>query len=181
MRPSNLQLIIASMLGAALFYIGSASAGAIKTWASGETLTSSDLNAAFQHIHSLMVGGHGGRLVDADVSSSANIASSKIKGGSGLPKAYGRSATTCGAGTCPLSSSYNISSIVWAALGQYTVTFTNQLTDSNYIAIANGEENTYWCRGVPGSTTTMTVYCNETDGTPGAINGKFGVIVIDDN
>ncbi len=118
-----------------------ATAGAIKSWASGETLHSADLNANFNHIHNLMVGGHGARLVDADVSSSANIAQSKIAGlttalnnlnDAGVPqvntlvRAWGVFTTLCGAPTCGevLSGQNGITSVSNTATGVWTVTWT---------------------------------------------------------
>lgn len=100
---------------------GGVMAGSIKVWSNGQTLTASDLNANFAHIHGLMVGGHGPRLVDADVSGSAAIQSSKLSQGAGIADGWAYLSGTCAAGTCTLSNSYGVSSVTWQATGQYYV------------------------------------------------------------
>src|SRR5687767_8565450 len=55
-----------------LDHSGERTKGAIKSWSTGETIGNAEMNANFTHIHTNMVGGHGGRLTDIDVSASAN-------------------------------------------------------------------------------------------------------------
>lgn len=57
-----------------------AGAAGIVTWKDGDTLTHTDVNNNFTHIHSNMVGGGGSHaaLVNADVSRNARIAHSKF-------------------------------------------------------------------------------------------------------
>lgn len=110
------------------------SGGAIKTWGSGDTLTSADLNANFQHIHNNMVGGHGGRLTDADVSASANIASSKLAAYHLIPVAWG-SVAECTGSPCTIISSSGISSVTRTSAGVYTVNLTTSRPNTSYMAM----------------------------------------------
>src|SRR3990172_5536886 len=91
-------------------------AGSIKRWSSTETFTSTDINANFTHIHKTMVGGHGARLVNADVSSSAAIAHSKVATPALLSKAWANIASCDGSQasdslTCTLSAGSGITSV----------------------------------------------------------------------
>ena len=56
-----------------------------------------------------------------------------------------------GTGTVAIRASYNVSSITDNGTGDYTVNFTNALTDSNYAAVAgagNGDDTTSFINGV---------------------------------
>lgn len=119
---------------------GGAIAGAIKQWADGDVLTASDLNGALQHIHNNMVGNHGARLVNADVSTTAAIAHSKLAAPALVPKAYGEVAYTvpnCETGTCTISSSYNVSSITNVDAGVYNVALSAGGTDTTYAVVVS--------------------------------------------
>jgi hypothetical protein len=105
-------------------------AGPIKTWTSGDIIGSGDLNANFAHIHQTMVGGHGARLVNADVAANANIAVSKINGGGLIPRAsvssYG---AACAASPCTnLGLTKNVSGITRSAAGTYVITLSGGVT-----------------------------------------------------
>lgn len=165
-----------------MVYGAMALAGGLKVWSNGDTLTISDLNANFSHIHGSMVGGHGARLVDADVSASANVSTTKIQNGHGIAKAWGEVAGTCVAGTCSISSSMNITSIVWSSTGVYTVTLNYTApVDTAFAVIANSSGlSTAKCEGVSTSTSTVTVNCN-TMTTGAAVNSPFSFVVFDDN
>lgn len=122
-----------------------ATAGAIKTWASGATLNSADLNNNFAHIHNAMVGGHGARLVDADVSGSAAIALSKIAGISAiiLPKAWAHvslAASGCNTGAYPDACDFTgsgVTGISNTALGVYTVTLSTTPANAAFAVVVN--------------------------------------------
>ena len=109
-------------------------AGPIKVWSGGEVLTAGDINANFSHIHNLMVGGHGARLVNADVSPTAAIALSKLATPVLLPKAAAQLANNCNAvGAC--TTDYNQGFSAVAALtttGSYRFTFTNLRPNVGY-------------------------------------------------
>lgn len=107
-------------------------AGPIKTWSTGDVLTSQDLNANFQHLHGAMVGGHGARLVDADIASGAAISISKLAQKQLLPKCWGvidqvtdggSDSWICSSATCVVDqASYNVTSVTRTGTGLYTVT-----------------------------------------------------------
>lgn len=114
---------------------GWAGASAIKTWSNGELLSAGDLNANFQHIHNLMVGGHGARLVNADVSTGAAIAHSKLATPAVLPKAWTGFVTLCGAGVCTETAiaGSGVTSIAHTAVGKWTVTWSTARANNAYI------------------------------------------------
>ena len=97
-------------------------AGPIKVWSPGVPLTSTDLNSNFQHIHNLMVGGHGPRLVNADVSSNAAISHSKLATPALVPKMW-TIVATCSTGTCTMQEGSGVTSVTRSSTGIYTVNF----------------------------------------------------------
>lgn len=118
-----------------------ACAGTIKVWSSNSVITAADLNANFNHIHSLMVGGHGARLVDADVSPTAAIAVTKIAGFT-APKAYASMSATCDTtvtAICTGIESSHVSSIFTdSTAGVLSVTLDYTPTNSNFGVITTG-------------------------------------------
>ena len=161
------RLAVAAILGVALV----AFAGPIKTWSAGEVITANDLNANFQHIHNLMVGGHGARLVNSDVSASAAISHSKLATPALLPKAMGGIYTACDGGTCAWNvSSGFTSTITRAGTGQYAVTFSSARANANYVPfvvpIGNGVDAPSQTRCDPTptyATTGFNVLCRYSD------------------
>lgn len=168
--------------------------GAIKTWQSGEAITGSDLNSALTHIHTKMVGGHGARLVDADVSASANINGDKIGDGTlptdklvahrYVPIAWGTMTpgSICAAGTCTTSStSSNITSVTWLATGLYQVTMSAARPNGLYSVSANSVS--VGVCGVDGTvaftTTIFRISCFDYAGI--ATNASASFIVFDND
>lgn len=128
---SKLNLTVAAVVFILAAY---ALAGPIKVWSNGERLTAADLNSNFADIHNSMVGGHGPRLVDADVSGSANISYSKIQNGANIPRAWAF-ARDCDGGACTVvgpSSGDRISSIGNSASGEYPVTLNYTPADTRF-------------------------------------------------
>ncbi|HEX2617374.1 MAG TPA: hypothetical protein VHL57_07510 [Flavobacteriales bacterium] len=157
--------------------------GSIYTWSSGENLSASTLNATFQHIHNNMVGGHGARLVDADVSASANISRSKLAAYPALPLAWakvGSGTTACSSGTCTLGDSYGVTSVT-ASSSVYTVTLTTSLGDTEYGVLVSSHTNDRHCTGFPATATTVTVNCRTIASSPAAGDAVFTVSVFDNN
>lgn len=173
---------------AAFVITGAVLAGTIKTWSSGETLNASDLNANFQHIHNTMVGGHGARLVNSDVSASAGIAHSKLATPALVPKAWALVASDCTASPCTITVGSGISSVTRSGTGLYTITFTNARVDANYLVIVNGggaaggpitAANFAVClTEYPALTTSFNVDCYKNDGTA-AQDTKLEILVMD--
>ena len=115
-------LYIAGVVAA--LFTGGVMAGSIKVWSNGQTLTATDINGNFAHIHGLMVGGHGPRLVDGDVAANAAIATSKLAGSAGIANSWAELNGGCDAGTCSLARSWHTTSVVRTAMGSYTITPT---------------------------------------------------------
>lgn len=153
-----------------------ANAGAIKTWAS-ETLRYADLNSNFTHIHNTMVGGHGARLVDADVSTTAAIAHTKVATPALLPKAWAQVAT-CAAGTCTMSSSSQIASVVFVSTGVYTITWTTARSDANYSVMITVPLST-GARCHSGTLTTTTAQINCYDSASALVNTATNILMFD--
>lgn len=182
-----------------LFIASVAIAGGIKTWADGDVLTSSDLNAAFQHIHNNMVGGHGARLVNADVNATAAIAHSKLAVPALIPKAWAVTGLNGGISACDgtsstacvINASSNVTSIVPAndtRDGEYVVTLTNGGTDTNYaVLLTIIEESTnvvnYTCRVREYvSATQFKIQCDFADavgGAAGHVNTQLSFVLFD--
>lgn len=169
---------------AAIISAALATAGGIKTWNSGDTLDASDINANFQHIHNAMVGGHGARLTNSDVSSSANIGYTKIQNGRGIARAWADVEGTCSGVppiACTVDESLNITSITKTATGQYTAVLGYTATDNVYLAIAHSFSSTVLCWAQSASTTQVTIVCSDYDAAigPTATDAAFGIVVYD--
>lgn len=158
--------------------------GAIKTWATGETLGSADLNANFQHIHNNMVGGHGARLLDADVSTTANIASSKLAAYRLIPIAWAGSPTTCAGSPCTIVNSSRVTSITRAGAGSYRVNLSPVLTDLNFVMAVSGNTGAQGriCYYVSaGSTTAQLIFVCNNDFVGTTVDASFSLVIYDDN
>ena len=174
-----------SLIGIILLLSSLAVAGAIKTWANGETLKSADLNGNFQHIHNLMVGGHGARLVDADVSITAAVASSKLAAYRRIPTGWvsmAFSASGCGTAVagCTVVTSSGMT-ITGTGAGLYTVTLGYTATDTSYGVILSlkGDGTVKVCDTVNYATTQFQVVCKTT--APAASDVGFTATVFDNN
>lgn len=155
-------------------------ASSIKTWSSGETLQYSDLNANFSHIHGTMVGGHGARLVNSDVSTSAAIAHTKMATPSLLPKAIGYTSTTCTTGTCAMALSAGLGyTIAFTSTGVYTLTWSSARPNNVYMGVANSTLGTGgWCSVDSIGTTTCIIRCQNLSGVA---NSNFSFAIFDDD
>ena len=153
---------------------GAVAAGTIKVWSSGQALTAADLNANFSHIHGLMVGGHGARLVDADVSGSADIAQSKVHGlttaVASVPRAWGMLFNICTPAVCAdtLSASSGVTSVSHTAAGKWTVTLTTARATgadggANYAMLVTPYQAIIQsCGALNITSTTFDIWCQNT-------------------
>ena len=177
---------------AMFLFAGLTVAGAIKTWGSGDTLLSSDLNGNFQHIHNVMVGGHGARLVNADVSNSAAIRYSKMQTPVVVPRIFGviNCTTSCTLlhATTTYLSGYTISPTIGGTAGTtITVNFTSPLADATYwpvvtrVGVQAGATEPVVCyvSAAPG-TGSFTVECKGEAGSPPITNVTFAIQLYDD-
>jgi hypothetical protein len=78
-----------------------------------------------------------GTIVNADINASAAIAGTKLTGVNDA-KAW---VNFNGTGTVAIRASFNVSSITDNGTGDYTVNYTNALTDANYAIIALQRSN----------------------------------------
>lgn len=143
---------------AILFVAGLALSGPIHSWATGEYITAADLNANMTHLHNNLGHGHGPVIVNADVSTNAAIAHSKLATPGLVPKAWAVMTVACTSGTCALADSQVVSSITWTATGTYNVNFPARGT-GNYMAIVSSHVNNAVCAVTVRATTYSTVYC----------------------
>lgn len=164
-------------------------AGPIHTWSVGEVITSTDLNAALSHIHGTMVGGHGPRLVNADVSGSAAIAHTKLAGPALLPKVWGTFDCASTPGTCSFLVGSATSSAVFNSTGTYTVTLPAARTNAVYGVMisewADTSTSNITCHGSTQTTTTVDVRCSKSNPDAGATDvaadARFTFEILDDN
>lgn len=154
-------------------------ASSIKTWSNGDTLLPADINANFQHIHNTMVGNHGARLVNSDVSASANISYAKIQNGRGIARAFGGTATTCSSTPCSKRDSFNVGTITWVADGGYNVNLNYTAADTNYSALVWAETAGVYCTAPTYGSSSFSFECHAFDSTPA--NAQFDFVVFDDN
>lgn len=174
---------------AAILMVGTSFAGTIKTWANGDVLTVTDLNANFQHIHNLMVGGHGARLVNADVSASAAISTSKLAAYRNIPRTWVTLLDAnkgCGTAVAACTeTSPSGSSLTGTGAGNYTLTLGYTATDSTYGVMLSvhgaGAGATGVCVVTSMTTTTFNIYCESDANPPAAIDSGFTAVVYDDN
>lgn len=180
--------VLIGALGMGFLLAVPAFAGAIKTWASGEILRAADLNSNFTHIHNSMVGGHGARLVDADVSASALIAHSKLATPALVPRAWakvGSGTTACAAGACTLAASSKVTGVAWSATGVYDVTLAYTPTNLNFsVWVTAGPAtgaNKVFCQtsGTATATPHVSVACYTDAGA--ANDAVFNILVMDND
>jgi hypothetical protein len=173
-------------------------ASSIKTWVNGEKVNAADLNTNFSHIHNNMVGGHGGRLVDADVASNAAIASNKLAAYPLLPRAFARVGLTAGAvcngaaaaGTaCTVTASSQVTSVTTTGTtGTYRVNLAYTPADANYAVLvtAHYAGTILFCTakatsgsGGPFNTVAPHFVVECRDMGSALINSEFSVMVMD--
>jgi hypothetical protein len=169
-------------------------AGPIKVWSVGDVFTTTDLNANFDHIHQTMVGGHGARLVNSDVSAVANIALTKLNNTGGIARSgvqVGTAATTpCTTGTCTqlmaFGQSVTVTHIGAAGSGTYTVVYASR-TNAFWIPTITSSycdvTKPCVCAAMSGvGTTVLNVQCYRLDAAANtAADAVFSVLMFDDN
>lgn len=160
-------------------------AGAIKVWNPGETLTSNDLNANFAHIHNTMVGGHGARLINSDVSPTANISFSKLENAALIPKAWAQiySGTPCVGATsavCAVIEQVNVISVVGAGTtGVYNVTLAYTPADADMAPLVTPHTTSVFCwvENTMSTPPHIQVRCRNDAGA--ATDSNFQILVMD--
>lgn len=167
---------------------GAAVAGSIKSW-TNEVLTAADLNANFSHIHGSMVGGHGARLVNADVSASAAIAHSKLATPALVPKAFAFVTISCSSSPCSVISSSKIDAITRTGTGVYEVDLGYTPANINFapfVQAVGSNENFCTVTAINHAAAPhVTFKCYRADvggaATGGAVDTGFSLLVMDEN
>lgn len=158
-------------------------ASAVHVWTPGETINYVHLNSNFSHIHGTMVGGHGPRLVNSDVSASAAIQHSKMAVPGLLPKHWATVAA-CTSNPCtvseqsPAAGSGGISSVGWTSAGLMTVNFPARTNATFAPVISARGTSGLACVQTAQTTTTVTVQCFTTS-TGAATNSGFSILIMD--
>lgn len=179
---------------AILIVVSPAIAGTIHTFANGEALTAANLNQPLQHIHNTMVGGHGARLVDADVSASAAITHSKLKTPSLVPKAWATVNFSAGCvsvnGACSESSTgvvySQVTSITRTGTGVYQVVLSYTPANTGFAVIVGTEAAATpaftSCTATSKATSSphFLIQCADL-ATPSAANAGFDFVVMDND
>jgi hypothetical protein len=136
--------LAAVVLALTLGFVTLSVASSIKVWSNSESLTSQDLNANFAHIHNTMVGSHGARLVNTDVSPTAAIAHTKMATPALLPKAWAVVYDQCdagiadGGGNCTVGASSRVTSVTRTSSGYYDVTLGYTPVNAQFAVIVSG-------------------------------------------
>lgn len=177
--PTLLAILVATTM---------ALAGPIHTWSVGEVITSVDLNAALSHIHGTMVGGHGPRLVNSDVSGSAAIAHTKLAGPSLIPKVWANVDCETTPGSCPILAGSGVSSVTYSGTGDYSVNLTTARTNAVYGVLISSNSIVVGytlCSSNTQGVSAITIRCAKGNPDAGATdlpsNSIFTIAILDDN
>lgn len=164
--------------------------GTIRRWQDGDTLTAADLNAAFSHIHNTMVGQHGPRLLNEDVSATAAIGKAKMKKGETVPKGWFIVNNLC-LGVAPIACTvdykvgFDTVTVTKTGAGVYTVSFSLARTNAAYSVFVTAVGTPLapaTCHAILTTfgTSSFTVRCYDSGGA-GAVVSRFMVTLFDDN
>lgn len=169
-----------AIAGVAAFVVISASAQTLHTWSAGQDINSEDLNANFTAVKNGKVGS-GVKLVNADVSTSAAIAHSKMATPALLPKAWAYvGSAVCGSTPCTIAESSQVTSIARTSAGLYTVTLGYTPANANFQALPGSGTVNVHCitNGLATSAPQITIRCY-TDTTGAATDAAFSILVMD--
>lgn len=163
----------------------------LNLWGSSHrTLTATELNFNFDHIHKNMVGGHGPRLVNADVHPNAAISKRKINNSASTPRGFLTvDATTCaGIGaTCTKTviGGFTSATVIHSAVGIYDITFVPARPfTKNYVSLVSGNSAiSTSCQSDPTVATTslVRVFCLDATAAGAVeIDSSFSYALFDD-
>ena len=179
------------ILIAALF-AGLSFAGAIKRFAPGQAMSASSVNANFKHLHDTMVGQHGARLVDADVSPDAGITYNKLASHELLTKAWyfcGTGTTTIAGTDCTNTAGSGTNYPVYISLceasptaagadGNYRCYFNTNRPNATYGVIVTATQNDVECEVLSKTVGYFDLFCFVSPGASGSDTG-FQLFVMD--
>lgn len=175
-------MVIAGLLGTGLgiLAINPAAAQTLHTWTSGQVVTASDLNSNFAALKNGKVGS-GVQAVNADISTSAAIAHSKLATPVLLPKAWVYvGAAACGSTPCTIAESSGVTSVARTSAGLYTITLSFTPANTSFAAIPSSGTANVHCitNGLSTTGPQITLRCY-TDTTGAATDAAFSVTVMD--
>lgn len=159
--------------------------GAVYRFRDGTHLAASHVNYNLKHLHDSMVGEHGPRLVDGDVSADAGIAFSKLAIPALVPVAWGYFGTCITTADGTDCSNQNDQGLNFAearvgaagADGLYTVWLDSSRTDTNYAVIVTPTGGSYsTCYVNQKFVNAFYLDCQE---VTGFVDRAFSVLVMD--
>ena len=169
--------IMLAMLVAAV-----ASAGSVHVWASGEYITSTDLNATITHLHNNLGHGHGPVLVNSDINTAAAISHAKLATPALLPKAWvSVGPVACSANPCTIAEASVVTGVGWTSAGLMTVNYPAR-PNANFMTQVTsfGATLDSACKVISQTTTVTTVQCvANNSGTAVAANSGFNFLLLD--
>jgi hypothetical protein len=119
-----------------------------------------------------------GTIVNADINASAAIAGTKLTGVTSEVKAW---VNFNGTGTVAIRASFNVSSITDNGAGDYTINFTNSLTDANYCSV-HGDEGGLdvqrYISPVTKTTSSFRIYTSNQQTSGSIFQGDIGTIQV---
>lgn len=174
----------AAIAGVAAFLVISASAQTLHSWSAGQVINSEDLNGNFTALKNAKVGS-GVQLVNADVSTSAAIAHSKMATPALLPKAWAVVTVNCtGSTAAGTSCSPTDSSLLTITTSGSTGVFRGVLSytpaNANFAVLVTARTATSVCTANATATTSPHFLINCFDYTGAAVDAnQFSVMVLD--
>lgn len=147
---------------------------ALPTFSSGQTLTYTDLNNAFAHLHNTFTAG----IKDEHIKIDAAIQHTKLLSPGLIPKAWALATASCTTATCTLAASQRVSSVTRSAAGTYTVTLAYTAADTTYGLVGTPLFTGFIEFDPPASTTTIRFGTYNTAGV--ATDNGFMVVIYDD-
>lgn len=168
-----LPAVVAGMIGALVISSGPAWA-TLKVWTAPERVTIPQLNANFAECAN-------NNLTNANISSSAAIAHSKLATPALVAKVWAELGAVCSSSPCAVADSSQVTSVTRSGTGVYVVNFSVTLSSSiaPFPAVYEDDKN---CRVTARAASSVTVTC-KTNGTdlvaPAASDTMFGVVIWD--
>ena len=168
--------LVGGLLGSLLVQVTPAMASALVTFSG--SISAADLNSNLNHIHNTMVGGHGARLVDADVSATAAVAHSKLATPALVPKIWATvGSATCAASPCTVAASGGTyTNVTRSAAGTYSLNFDAR-TDANFGVLVTSRTTDVYCYAGALTTTAAPFVCVDAAGTEA--DAAFTILLLD--
>lgn len=183
-------VVLAALVGAVVgtmfnqSAIGHTGSPSLTTFTSGNVLTAAQLNDNFSHLHNTLSAG----IVNANISTSAAIAHSKLATPALVPKAFAYLVTACNLAaaadtvTCTLDDSSGVSSVKSSGTtGTARVTLSYTPTNAAFAVLATANSTEGYCNTLTHQTAApnFVVVCRDNAGVATAL--AFSFMVMDSN